>query len=431
MEPEINRRKFLRMVLATATSVAWTTGQSTRAAPAILKGTKLHLLQWSNFISQADEELRRQANEWGKQMGVKVTIETINANDLQARTTAAIESGTGPDIIQLLRNWPYLYANGCIEVDEIAEEVKANYGGYYQSFEDYCFVSGHYKAIPYQGGSGLHTYREDWFKEVGAEKFPDTWEEYHQIGKKLKERGHPFGQSLGHTFGDAPGFCNQLLWAFGGKEVEADGKTVAINSPETLQALEFMIELWRDTMDETGLSWDDTSNNRAFLAEQISCTLNGASIYLVAKKDYPELAEKINHGKTLAGPAGRFNGILTFEHAIMKYSKNQEAALEFIRFLMAKENYYKWLEVGQGYNIGPGPDQENHPLWQKDPKMVGFRDVGRYSRSEGYAGPPSRAASEAISKYIIVDLFARVVQGEPPKKALEWAETELRNIYEK
>jgi multiple sugar transport system substrate-binding protein len=427
----MNRREFLKATAATAAAMVWEAGQSSLSfpAPAILKGTQLHLLQWSNFISQADVELQRQASEWGKQMGVKVTIETINANDLQARIAAAVENGIGPDIIQMLRNWPHLYAGGCIDVDDLAEEVKARYGGLYKSFEDYCNISGHYKAVPYHAASGLHVYREDWFQEVGVEEFPDTWEEYHRIGKELKRRGHPFGQSLGHTFGDAPGFCLDLLWAFGGKEVEADGKTVAINSPESLQAVEFMVELWQDAMDETGLSWDDTSNNRAFLAEQISCTLNGASIYLVAKKDYPELAKKINHGRTLRGPAGRFTGILTFEHAIMKYSKNQEAAREFLQFLMAKENYYKWLDVAQGYLIGPGPDQENHPLWQKDPKMIGFRDVGRYSRSLGYAGPPSRAASEAISKYIIVDVFAKAVQGEPPKKVLEWAEAELREIY--
>ncbi|MCI0526876.1 MAG: extracellular solute-binding protein, partial [Nitrospira sp.] len=294
MEQSINRREFLKTTVTTTAGLAWMAGRAVPAAPAVLKGSKIHLLQWSNFISKADEEFRRQAGEWGKQMGVEVTIETINANDLQARITSAVESGAGPDIIQMLRNWPYVYANGCIDVDDIAEEVKALYGGYYRAFEDDCYISGHYKAVPYHAGSGLHVYREDWFKEVGSEKFPDTWEEYHQVGKKLKERGHPFGQSLGHTFGDAPGYCNDLLWAFGGKEVETDGKTVAINSPETLQALEFMVELWRDVMDETGLSWDDTSNNRAFFAEQISCTFNGASIYLVAKKDYPGLAEKIN-----------------------------------------------------------------------------------------------------------------------------------------
>jgi multiple sugar transport system substrate-binding protein len=429
LEQGVTRREFLKTAVASATGVALTVSQPRVAAPAVLKGTTLHLLQWSNFIAEADVEFKRQASEWGTQMGVKVTVENINMNDILTRAAAAVETGTGPDIIQMIRNWPHLYANGCVDVDDLAGEVSQSYGGLYPSFKDYCMVSGRYKAVPYQAVTGLHAYREDWFAEVGADKFPDTWEEYHQVGKKLKENGHPIGQSLGHTLGDAPGFCYDLLWAFGAKEVEEDGKTVAINSPEALQALEFALAFWNNAVDEAGLSWDDTSNNRAFFAEQISATLNGPSIYLVAKKDYPELARKINHGRSPLGPAGRFTGILTFEHAIMKYSKNQEAAREFIRFIMTKENYYKWLDVGQGYDMGPGPDQENHPLWQRDPKMLGFRDAGRNGRSVGYAGPPSRAASEAIAKYILVDLFAKVIQGESPKKALAWAETELRDIY--
>ena len=65
------------------------------------------------------------------------------------------------------------------------------------------------------------------FDEVGATKFPETWTEYREVGKKLKAKGRPIGQTLGHTFGDSPTFTYPFLWSHGGKEVEADGKTVA------------------------------------------------------------------------------------------------------------------------------------------------------------------------------------------------------------
>ena len=116
----------------------------------------------------------------------------------------------------------------------------------------------------------------------------ETWEEYRAAGKKLKAAGHPFGQTLGHTFGDAPGFWYPYLWSWGGKEVEADGKTVALNSKETIESVKFAVGFWKDCCDEGGLAWDDSSNNRAFLSGTISSTNNGASIYLEAKKK-PEL----------------------------------------------------------------------------------------------------------------------------------------------
>ena len=107
--------------------------------------------------------------------------------------------------------------------------------------------------------------------------------EYRDAGKKLKAKGRPIGQTLGHTFGDAPGFWYPYLWSWGGKEVEADGKTVALNSKETVEFGQVHDRLLEGCCDEGGLAWDDTSNNRAFLSGTISATNNGASIYLEAK----------------------------------------------------------------------------------------------------------------------------------------------------
>ena len=83
-----------------------------------------------------------------------------------------------------------------------------------------------------------------------------TWDTYRDAAKKQKAKGHPFGQTLGHTFGDAPGFTYPYLWSWGGKEVEADGKTVVINSKETIESVKFMTALWKEGMDEGGLAWD-------------------------------------------------------------------------------------------------------------------------------------------------------------------------------
>jgi multiple sugar transport system substrate-binding protein len=61
--------------------------------------------------------------------------------------------------------------------------------------------------------------------------------------------------------------------------------------------------------------------------------------------------------------------------------------------------------------------------------MLVFKDIGGLSRAVGYAGPPTRNAAETLSKHIIVDVFARAIQGEAPKKAIEWGVNELRKIY--
>src|SRR6266511_2133266 len=429
----LNRRAFLR-VAGLATGMAILGGvrpASAGQAPAQLQGTRLTYLQWVNFVPAHDAALKKQVAEFEKQSGAKVAFETINMNDIQARTTVAIESKSGPDIIQLTHNWPHLYEAGLEPVDDLAEELGTKGAGYYDLPKAHSFVSGRWRAVPHSVVSPASTYRTDWFKEVGYDKFPDTWPDYREAGKKLKAKGHPIGQAFGHSLGDPPFFCYGLLWAYGGKEVEADGKTVALDSKETLEAVEFCVGFWKDACDEGGLAWDDSSNNRAFLAEQISATFNGASIWVEAKKNFPHLVPLTSHAYFPAGPHGRYHPHVTSEDAIMGYSKNKEAAKELIRFLMDYKNYAEWLRTGQGFNTAPTKMFAKDKMWSEmDPQVEPFKDILKYGRHFGYAGPASRKVAEVWSKYIIVDMFAKAVQGTPPKDAIKWATSELKRVYE-
>jgi multiple sugar transport system substrate-binding protein len=426
----LTRRAFLStsMALAAAAGAEFVGGQ----APALAQTRTLHVLEWSSFVPAADVLRDQQAAEFGKQAGVKVTLEHINANDLAARATAAIEGRKGPDILQLLYNNPHLYAGGLEDHTQLLAEL----GGdkFYPFNRAAVTVDGVVRGVPYFFGGGANTYRKDIFQKVGIDKLPDTWEEHLAAGKKLKKFGMPIGQTLGHTFGDAPGFAYPLLWSFGGMEVDEKGK-VAINTKETRAAADFVKEFWFAACDEGGLAWDDTSNNRAFLAETIACTLNGASIYFVARytpeKATPGIADKIGHFLMPRGPAGRFHTVGTFSNCITSYSENKDIAKDYIRYCHQKEVYEKFLVTNKGYINGPLPEWQEHPMWETDPAVTIFRELPKYGRSYGYAGPYNRQAAEAWAKYIIVDLFAKVVKGEPPQSAIAWAEQELKNVYER
>ena len=90
-----------------------------RRAPAFAQGTRLNIVRWVDFIPACDVELKRQAGDASKALGAEVVFEFINANDMQPRITAAMQSGAGPDIIQMLHNWPHLYANGLVDVSDL------------------------------------------------------------------------------------------------------------------------------------------------------------------------------------------------------------------------------------------------------------------------------------------------------------------------
>src|SRR5688572_13671506 len=437
---DLNRRHFLK-VSGAAAAVAGTGLEGILAAgraPAWAQGTKLHIVRWVDFIPEADVELKRQAPEASKALGAEVTFEFINANDLQARITAAIQSGSGADIIQMLWNWPHLYANALIDVSDVADPIGKAQGGFYEIFDASTKVAGKWLGVPHGVGGNAVAYRKSWHAEIGLTEFPKTLDAWREAGKKLKAKGKPVGQALGHSFGDPPTFSYPLLWSFGGAETDASGKKVILNSKEAIESVKFLQAFWKDACDEGGLAWDDTNNNRAFHAGELSATLNGASIYIVAKRQKEKIKDEkgepmfqdIDHAPLPAGPAGAYLLFLNHSHAIMKYSKNQKLAKDFLRWLHKPENYGKWFTTQEGYSVGGTKKWENDPMWGKlDEPLKMFRTAARSTRLFGYAGPSTAKATEAFTKYIITDMYAKAVQGMSAEDAVKWADGELKKIY--
>jgi len=430
----ISRRTFLKG-MATGTGAAALGGipgiLSVGQAPAYAKGTKLHLLQWLNFVPEGDKVFLAQAEEFGKQMGVEVQVERIGMNDVRTRTTAAIEARSGPDIIIIANNLPHLFADGLADVSDVAEPLGKAQGGYYDLPVANAYSGNRWIAVPQFVYSWAWNYREDWLKEAGYSTFPENWDDFLKMAKKLKSMGRPAGQAFGHSENDPNNYCYALIWGFGGYEVAEDGKTVVLDKKGTLEAIKYNTTLWKEGMDEGGISWDDGSNNRAFLAGSLSVTGNSPSIYFVARRkdQFKDIYKAMNHAPMPEGPAGRFYQLPSLSSAVMKYSENQKLAKEFIGWYMAKEQYEKWFDVMDTYAIPPTKMWYDHPVWVRDPKMTVFRDVIKGARQIGYAGPPGRKASEAMAKYIIVDMFVKAIQGSPAEEALKWAADELRKIY--
>jgi multiple sugar transport system substrate-binding protein len=435
----VDRRTFLTTSAAAGlTAAAGIEGiLAARRAPAFAQGTKVHLLQWVDFVPEGDVELKRQCAEASKVFGAEVVAETINANDLQARITASIQSGAGPDIIHMLHNWAHLYQSALMDVSDLAEWKGKDQGPYYGQSDAAARDGKRWLALPY-GIVGLQiAYRKSWFDEVGQTSWPKTLEEYRQVGIKLKKKGKPIGQTLGHTFGDAPAWAYPMLWTFGGAETNKNGKPV-LDSKETLESVKFMQAFWKDACDEGGLAWDDTNNNRAFHAGEISATLNGASIYLTAKRQQDKIKDDkgepmwrdVQHGPIPAGPKGPASYHVAFSHGVMKYSKNVKLAKDFLKWLHSKEQFGRWFEIESGYSVGSNRFWEQHPMWGKvDDAMKIYRTAAAAARMIGYAGPASAKATEVYTKYIIVDMYAKAVQGMKAEDAVKWAAGELKKVY--
>ena len=437
----IGRRKLLK--LSGAAALAARTGGiaailASGKPPAYAQGAPVHWLRWNDFVPSSDALLRNQIiPACAKDLGIRLNIEMINCNDIQARTTAAIQSGTGPDVICALNNWPQLYADSVADVSDVAEQIGKEQGGFYSESTAVANNGKKWLGVPRCIVGAEIAYRKTWFEAIGATKFPETWDEYRAAGKRLKAKGQPFGQALGHSFGDPPTFWYPFLWSFGGTEVDKAGKQVMLDSKTTVESVKYAVSFWKDCCDEGGLAWDDSSNNRAFLSGTISSTLNGASIYLLAKREPDKyqtekgtpIWQDILHGVLPKGPAGRFSYQLPMTNMLMGYSKRQDAAKKFLAWITSKPIYQAWFDSQDGYTVGATTIWEQDPIWNKDPVMLPFRQVGRGAQFPGYPGPADRNAAEVLSKYIVIDMYAKAVQGMPAEGVVKWAAGEVEKIY--
>jgi multiple sugar transport system substrate-binding protein len=432
----LSRRTFLKVGAASLGAAA--VGNLPRPvfaqAPAVLKGTKLSILQGTYFIAPGQDLYKKQAEEWGKANGVEMSTDFLNWPDLQPKIAAAVEAG-GTDIVELWPSWNYLYQNSLVDLTPEAEAFGKRGGGFEKYVLNSAPVNGRYLGIPHGQSNASMNYRVSWLKAAGLPHAEDgakvdvTWDEYHAIAKKCKAAGHPYGQALGHSTGDPPGFCYPYMWSHGAMEIDKEGKHVLFDKPSFVEGMRKFIEAWKDGYDTTGTSWDDSSNNRAFLSGQISCTYNGSSIYFVAKKDQPQIAKDMDHMLIPKGPAGRFYWLGSRTFAILKNSRNIAGAKEFLNWWFQDKQFGDWWRIQEGYMLQPVVKYYNDPVWTKDPKMLVFREQPKYGVDVGWPGPPNAKASLAWSKYIVVDTFAKAVQSGDAKASVEWGAEQLKRIY--
>jgi multiple sugar transport system substrate-binding protein len=141
------------------------------------------------------------------------------------------------------------------------------------------------------------------------------------------------------------------------------------------------------------------------------------------------LKDDIFHAPLPKGPAGQFSYHVPFSNLVPKYGKNQKAAMDFLRWFHSTEIYGEWFTSQQGFSTGTTRMWEDDPVWKVDPIMTPFRTAAESGHFAGYAGPAGRPAAEAISKFIIVDMYAKAVQGTSAQDAVKWAHDEMVKIY--
>jgi multiple sugar transport system substrate-binding protein len=115
---------------------------------------------------------------------------------------------------------------------------------------------------------------------------------------------------------------------------------------------------------------------------------------------------------------------------VFKYTKYPNAAKEYLRFMMEKEQYVAWQSASLGYVMQSLKAYEASPVWTDEPKALAFRDLMGKMRHHAYAGKLGYASAGALADFIIVDMVAEAASGaKTAKEAAERAAKRAERYY--
>ena len=435
---KMKRRDFLKTTAGVAAGAAapmtWVKDTHAQWSNQPEKGAKLRVLRWSRFVQGDIDQYMKNVAAFTAKYGIEVRVDSESWEDVRPKAAVAANVGAGPDIILGTFDDANLYPEKLVDVTDLCNYLGKKYGGWYPTCELYLKPDGkRWIGVPLGATGSMIVYRESQVKAAGFDTFPKDTDGFLKMMKALKDKGTPGGFALGHATGDANTWCHWLVWAFGGKLVDAKNNVV-INSPETLRALEYAKELYGTFIPGT-LSWLDPNNNKVFLDGQISVTNNGISIYYAAKTSQDpkllEMANDIQHYPFPLGVDGKSRELnLVFPMMIFKYTKYPNAAKEYLRFMMEKEQYVPWQEASIGYVCHPLAAYESSPFWTADPKKTPYRDCMKNMTPNGYAGSLGYASAAAQADFIIPNMVAEAASGsKTPKEAAERAQKRAERYY--
>ena len=429
----VGRRDALKALGVTALAAS---SGIVRAAPDLHyeaeKGAQLKVLRWKRFVQGDEDAWLANTRKFTEKTGVDVLVESVNSEDLRPKGAMAASVGAGPDIVMGAPDMPQLYPDKCIDLSDLAGYLGQKYGGWYDVSRRYCMLDGRWIALGMAVAAFCVVYRQSHVSAAGYTEIPRDLPGFLKLCQALKARGTPPAMALGNTSGDA-NWCSWLLWAHGASLVDENNR-VALNAKGTVAALEYARELY-PTFAPGTLAWLDQNNNKAFLSGEISLTWNPVSIYYAAKNSsdpaLKAMAVDIQHAHLPIGPVGRPTELHAFFAVfVFKHTKYPNAAREYLRFMMERDQYEAWTQASLGFMGQTLRAYESNPVWTSDPKITPFRDGARLSLYRGYPGTVGHASAACAAEFVVENMTAEAASGRSsPRDAIARAEQRAKRYY--
>ncbi|MGF1653013.1 MAG: extracellular solute-binding protein [Actinomycetales bacterium] len=333
------------------------------------------------------EAVQAAAEAWTEESGVTVDVQV--AQDIAQQLAQGFAGGNPPDVF-------YLDAGRFADFAEAgnlhayADQIPDN-DDFYESLRTTFTYDGTQYCVPKDFSTlALQINTESW-EAAGLtdDDIPTTWDELADVAQQL---------TTGDQVGLATGPTRDRLGAFlvqnGGYWTNEDNTEATADSPENMEALEFVQGLLADGSAAYHGDLDAGWAGEAFGTGRAAMAMEGNWIRGAMANDYPEVEYVV--AELPEGPAGP--GTLQFTQcwAVASDSQNQESAVELIEFLTTPEQQ---LAFAEGFGVMPSRQAAEEQYVEQFPDDAPFIAGGEYGR-----GPVTAPGVEAV----MLDLDAQL-----------------------
>lgn len=406
-------------------------------------GGTIKILLWSHFVPQYDTWFDPWAKNWGQQHGVSVVVDHINQADLPARTAAEFAAGAGHDLIEWIVP-ASAYEPSVHDLTDVVKQAEAKYGSQVSFCKQSNFNprTGKYYAFCHTWTPDPGDYRKGLWSSVGLPGGPLTYAELLTGGTQIKQRKQVrMGIGMSPEV-DSNMAARALIWSYGGTLQDAQSNVV-LNSPPVIDAVSYMVKLFKQTMTDEVFSWNAASNNQGLVAGQLSYILNSISAYRTAQTTNPSVADDIFFTPALKGPGGKG---LASQHVVRSYmipnwAANVDKAKQFLIDLVGAAHSSVYNSQLYDFPAFPStPAASALPGWlSNDPfnskpasKLELLGTAQQWTTNVGYPGAANAAIGEIFDTNVLPTMMASAAQGKAtPQQAVASAASQCEAIFSK
>ena len=409
--------------------------------PATKLSGSMSILLWSHFVPAHDKWFDPFVKAWADRVGITVTVDHINNAEIPGRLAAEVAARSGHDIVQYIAPLSQ-FEPSVLDLKDVNTEAERRLGPQLEICRKCSFnpKTGKYYAFAPAWAPDPGNYRRSLWDQVGMGRGPTTWDELLKGGTEIKAKGVQMGIGMSQEI-DSNMAARALIWSFGGSEQDAQ-ENVVINSPETIEAVDFMAKLFKATMTDEVFAWNAASNNQGLIAGNLSYIVNSISAWRTAQDANPTVADDIFFVPALKGPKAQLAAQhVLYNWVVPSHAKNPDAAKAFL--LHYADNLPQATYNSKLYDFpafGKAVPQldswlANDPFSKTNPDRLSFLkidDALKWSTNIGHPGPASTAVGEVFSTFVIPNMMARAARGQQSAKdSVAQAEREIKQIYTK